>query len=162
MNRRRAIAGLVGAAGGVVVAAGVGRADGPKPPIPGAVPFTPGKEVKIGLSSSPVKVNDTDLHLIFIGSGTFRLDKESRLTAVLKAGVAQYAKVEYQISAAVFDAAGALLGAAGHKEAVEYIREGRWPTVAREIGLDFGVSKAFKDAAFVVVAISDRDVPKPG
>ena len=130
MNRRRALASLASAAGGVVLAAGVGRADEPKPPVPGAVPFSPGGEVKIGVRSSPVKVNDADLSLIYIGGGAFQLDGESRLTAVLEAGVAQYAKVEYQISAAVFDAAGRLLGTAGHKEAVEYIREGRWPTVA--------------------------------
>jgi hypothetical protein len=36
------------------------------------------------------------------------------------------------------------------------------PTVFRDIALDFGISTAFKEAAFVVVAISDRDVPKPG
>jgi hypothetical protein len=36
------------------------------------------------------------------------------------------------------------------------------PTMFRDIPLDFGISTAFKEAEFVVVAISDRDVPKPG
>jgi hypothetical protein len=107
-------------------------------------------------------MDGTDLHILGIGTGTFQLDQESRLTGKLNAFVTQYAKVDYWISAAVFDAKGKLLGTAGHKEAVQYIRLGAMPTMQRHITLDFGISKGFKNAAFVVVAISERDVPKPG
>jgi hypothetical protein len=162
MNRRNALKGLAGAAGGIVVADRTVHAQSPKTPVPGAIKVELGKEFMIGVQSTPVKVNESNIHLVLVGKGTFRLDHESRLTAELNAGVAQYVKVDYWISAAVFDAAGKLRGTAGHKESVEYVRIGRWPTVAREIMLDFGISNAFKDIAIVVVAISDRDVRKPG
>jgi hypothetical protein len=159
MNRRQAIAGL---AGGVLLAPGAAHAEQPKPTIPGAIKFDMGKQIKITAQSSPVKVDKTDVHLISIGTGTFHLDNESRLTATLKAAVTQYAQVEYWISTAVFDAAGKMLGTAAHKELVQYIRLGAIPTIFRDIKLDFGISKAFMDATFLVVAISERDVPKPG
>jgi hypothetical protein len=162
MNRRHALAGLAGAAGGALLSGGAARAEQPKAPIPGAIKLSLGDEVTIGAQSSPIKLDKTDLHILSVGKGTFRLDKESRLTAKLKAAVAQYAKIEYWLSAAVFDAAGKLLGTAAHKEAVDYVRLGAMPTMFRDIPLDFGISTTFKNAAFVVVAISDRDVPKPG
>jgi hypothetical protein len=31
----------------------------------------------------------------------------------------------------------------------------------REIELDFGISRTFKDVALFTVAISDREIPKP-
>jgi hypothetical protein len=153
---------MAGAASGVVITGGATCAQQPKPPIPGAIRMDLDKEVTIGAQSSPIKVNNNDLHIISVGRGTFRLDKQSRLTATLFAAVTQYARIEYWISVAVFDAAGKLLGTAGHKEAVQYIRLGVIPTMLPNIALDFGISKAFKDAAFVAVAISERDVPKPG
>lgn len=159
MNRRRAIAGLAGSV--AFSAGGVAYAEQPKATIPGAVELKMDKEIEIGVRTASIKVDKTDLHLISIGNGTFRLDRESRLTAKLKAAVLQYAKVEYWISAAVFDTAGKLLGTAGHKEVMEHIRLGKMFTILREIALDFGISYAFKDAAFVVVAISDRGIPKP-
>jgi hypothetical protein len=162
MNRRHALVGLAGATGGALFAAGAASAQQPKAPVPGAIKLELGKDVMIGARSTPVTVDKTDIHIVSVGKGTFRLDKESRLTATLEAAVAQYAKIDYWVSAAVFDAAGKLLGTAAHKEAVEYVRLGSMPIEFRGIGLDFGISTPFKDAALVVVAISDRDVPKPG
>jgi hypothetical protein len=162
MNRRHALAGLAGAASGMVLAAKSSPAQPPKSPIPRAMNFEMGKALNVAAKSSPFKLNDSEFHIIGVGKATFRLDNDSRLTATLKAGVMQYAKVDYWISTAVFDAAGKLLGTASHKEPVEYIRLGATPTVFREIELDFGVSKAFKNAAFVVIAISEPEVPKPG
>jgi hypothetical protein len=159
MNRRRAIAVL---AGGVVVSESAIRAEQDKPPVPGAVKLELDKEVTIGVRSTPVKAFGIDLHLISIGKATFRLDKESRLSATLHVAVAQYSKVDFWISVAVFGASAKLLGTAGHQEAVRYERLGKMPTTFAKIELDFGISNAFKDAAFVVVAISERDVPKPG
>ncbi len=161
MDRRNALAGLAGITSGALLTAGTAQSAEPKSTIPGAIELTLGQKLKIGVQSAAVKVNETDLHLVSIGTGTFQLDEDSRLTAILKAAVAQYAKVDYWISVAVFDAAGKLLGTAGHKEPVEYIRLGKMPTLLRDIKLDFGISKTFKDAAAVVVAISDRDVPAP-
>jgi hypothetical protein len=156
MNRRHALAGLAAAASGVAFA------PVPRPVIPGAIPLTLGNAIKIAARSSPVKVGKADLHIIRIGTGTFDLDKDARLTAKLKAGVTQFAEVEYWISAAVFDKAGKLLGTAQHKEKVQYIRLGAILTLSRDIELDFGISRAFKDAALVAVAISQPEVPGPG
>lgn len=159
MNRRRALAGVAGVAAYGVGAAHAGQAEFP---VPGAIKLVLGKEVTLGQRSSPVGVGGGNLHIMSIDKGTFRLDNESRLTAALKGAVTQYAKVEYRLSAAVFDAAGKLLGTASHKEAVRYIRLGAIPTVLRDIELDFGISKAFKNAAFVAVAISEIEAPTPG
>jgi hypothetical protein len=63
---------------------------------------------------------------------------------------------------AVFDAASKLLGTAQHEESVQYVRVGAVPTGLSDIVLDFGISRAFKEAAFVVAAISEPDDPKPG
>jgi hypothetical protein len=162
MNRRRSLEGLAGAAGGLFLASRSAHAEPPRPIVPGAIPLNLGQKTEFGIRSSPVKLDNFDLHILSIGTGTFRLDRESRLTATLKAAVTQYAAIEYWVSTAVFDVAGKLLGTASHKEKVQYIRLGATPTMFRDIELDFGISKAFKDAALVVLAISDRDVPKPG
>jgi hypothetical protein len=161
MNRRTAILGLASAAG-LTAGRGAAQQSPPAQPVPGAIALKLGQPVEIGAQSAPVKVGTEDLHIVSVGRGTFQVDKESRLTAKLKAAVTQYAKTEYWIAAAVFDPKGRLLGAAVHKEEVQYIRIGATPTVFREIDLDFGISKGFGQAAFVAVAISDRDVPKPG
>jgi hypothetical protein len=156
------LASLAGAAGGVVFAADAARCEAAEQHIPGAIKMTFGKEVMIGAQSTAVKMDNRDIHIISIGKGTFQLDKESRLTATLNGAMAQYAKTEYWISVAVFDAAGYLLGTAAYKEAVQYIRLGLMFTTVRRIQLDFGISKAFKDAAQIVVAVSNREVPPPG
>jgi hypothetical protein len=161
MNRRRALAGIAGAVGGIALANGA-DAEQPKVAIPGATNFELGKDVRLGATSTPIKANGSELHIVGIGTGSFQLDDDPRLTATLKAAVTQYAKVNYWISTAVFDAAGKLLGTASHKEPDEYERLGATPTVFRNIKLDFGISKAFKKAALVVVAISEPDIPKPG
>jgi hypothetical protein len=161
MNRRTAIVGLAGAVG---LAAGRGNAQQAPPakPVPGAIALKLGQPIDIAAQSAPVKVGTENLHIVSIGRGTFQVDRESRLTAKLKAGVTQYARIDYWISAAVFDPKGRFLGAAVHKEEVQSIWVGRTLTVSREIAPDFGISKAFGQAAFVVVAVSERDVPKPG
>jgi hypothetical protein len=162
MNRRKALTAMAGIAGTAGLSAGGSHAEETKVRVPGAIALKLGEQIRIGAQSAPVKVDDTDLHIVSIGTGTFQLDKESRLTARLNAAVAQYAKVVYWISAAVFDAQGLLLGTASHKESVSYTRLGAMPTTFRKIVLDFGLSKAFNRAALVVMAISERDVPKPG
>lgn len=162
MNRRHALVGLASAAGGLVLAGDAVRAQQAVPPIPGAVKLELGKPLAFGQQSAPVKLDSIDLPIVTVGKGTFRLDDDSRLTAMLHASVAQYAKVDYWISVAVFDVTGNLLGTAAHKEVVEYIRLGKMLTLFREIELDFGVSKAFSDVAFAVVVISEPDMPAPG
>jgi hypothetical protein len=74
----------------------------------------------------------------------------------------QYAKVDYWISLAVFDDKLRFLGAATHKEAIQYVRAGAIPTRLPKLSFDFGISKTYKSVARLAVAISDREVPKPG
>jgi hypothetical protein len=83
------------------------------------------------------------------------------LRVTVKAGVAQYNDVDYQVSCAVFDKKGLLLGAATHTEHVKYIRLGYMPTLFREIVFDFGASRGFADAAYAVFSVSDPTVPVP-
>jgi hypothetical protein len=132
-----------------------------EPPIPGAVPFKFDEEVKIYVRSKPVNADKDDLHIVSVGVGTFKLSNEWQLTATLKAAVVQWAKVDYRISAAVFDADGKFLGSADHTEHVQYIRLAAVPTTLPNIKLDFGVSESYKRAAFVVVSISEPKVPNP-
>jgi RNA polymerase sigma factor (sigma-70 family) len=131
------------------------------PPILGAVALQFDRKLTIGVKSNPIKVRDSELSIVNIGTGTFHLSKEDRLTATLNAGVHQYAKVDYWIYAAVFDARGRLLGTAAHKEAVLHIRLGQMPMMMPKIELDFGTSRDFSKAAYVVVSISNPEVPEP-
>jgi hypothetical protein len=159
MDRRRALAAIGGFAGGVSSCA-VGQAnESVKSSLPGAVPIPLDERVRVDVQSAPVKVGERDFHIISIGTGLFHLDKDDRLTAILNAGVSQYAEMEYRIVVAVFDTAGRLLGVAQHDEPVAYVRLGATPRIFREIEFDFGVSKAFRRAAFAITAISERDVP---
>ena len=162
MDRREALAAMVGATGAVALSAGALRADDDAVMIPGAVPLKLAEKMRVEAQSVPVKVRGADLHIVSIGTATFDLDKDSRLSARLNATVCQYAKVVYRVSAAAFDASGQLLGAAFHDEAVERYSVGKELTLFREIALDFGVSKAYRRATLVAVAISEPDVPMPG
>jgi hypothetical protein len=161
MDRRRALAVIGGMAGGLSCCA-ISKADESiKIFVPDAIPIKLGELVRISVQSAPLKVGKRDLHIVSIGTGLFHLDKDARLTAVLNAGVMQYANMEYRIVVAVFDAVGQLLGVAQQDESVSYIRLGVTPRLVREINLDFGISKAFSRAAFAVTAVSERDAPEP-
>jgi hypothetical protein len=131
-----------------------------RPPVPGAVPLALDRKIDLGVRSRPVKVKDQDLHILTVGTGTFHRTNESRLTATLNVGVVQHAKVTYRVYAAVFDGKGRLLATASHTEEVERIRLGRTPMMFRRVELDFGVSEDFAEAAYLVVTVSNPEVPK--
>jgi RNA polymerase sigma factor (sigma-70 family) len=131
------------------------------PPVPGAVRLKFDEKIDIRVSSKAIKAGGDELKIISIGTGTFHLAKDTRLTATLNAGVLQHTKVDYWIYAAVFDVEGRMLGTASHKEIVEYIRLSATPLMLRKIELDFGISQAFRNAAFVAVTISDPEIAKP-
>lgn len=160
MNRRKVL-GAIAAGAATIAASPLARAAADKSVIPGAIDIAIGQKIRIGAQSSAVATNGGELHIISIGEGIFTLDGASRLSAVLKAGVKQYARIDYWIYAAVFDGAGKFLGAAAHKEVVDYVRLAGMPMMFRDIDLDFGISLGFKDAAVVTIAISDSDVPRP-
>src|SRR5262249_20264831 len=130
-----------------------------RPPIPGAVPLVFDRKIEFGVSSQPIKIKGQDFSLVSVGTGVFRLAKDSRLTATLNVGAYQHTRVDYWIYVSMHDAKGKLLGTASYKESLERVRLGRTPLMMRKAELDFGVSRDFERAAFVVVTISNPDVP---
>ncbi len=127
-----------------------------KPPVPNAVPLKLDQTIDFRVRSKPIAVGTEMLSVVKIGRGTFHLDQQGHLTGTLKGGVLQCHKLAYWIHAAVFDAAGNLLGVASHKEQVQSIRTGAIITVLREMPLDFGISDRFQSARYVAVSVSDR------
>jgi len=124
--------------------------------VPGAVPLQFDQPITLDVESNAFKVNGSDLHVIGVSRGTFHLAPDGHMTGTLNAGVRQWVNANYWISAAVFDSRGQLLGTATHQEAVQYIRLGASPVESRQISLDFGISDSYRDARYVVVAISER------
>jgi hypothetical protein len=160
MDRRHALAGFAGSAAGIWLGIRNAGADEVRPAIPGAIKIELNQPTKINQRSAPVTVEGNEHRIVSLGTGVFHLDGESRLTAALKAAVLQKAELDYWISVAVFDRAGRLLGTAQHHEPVKSIRIPLTPTVFREIEFDFGISTAFRTAAYVVVSISEPDAPQ--
>lgn len=138
-------------------------ADAPRAaaPVPGAVEFKLDQEVRIGASSEPIRLAGGEFRVLSVGTAMFRLSKEGQLTAKLHAGVAEYAKADFHIYAAVYDPKGVLLGTASHLESVERVRLRVMPTMMRELELDFGKSRDFRRVAYASVAISNPDFPRP-
>ncbi len=162
MNRRDLLTAIAGSAAGVSVLGKSVLADEPTPALPDIYRITPNGEANLDAQSTEVVDGDSKFNIIRLGICRLKLDDHGHLTASVKAAVTQYAKVDYWISLAVFDEEGRFLGSAAHKEAIEYIRFGAIPTLLPELSFDFGISKAYKSIACLAVAISDRDVPKPG
>ena len=128
--------------------------------LPGAIPLKLGQLTTINASSTPAVAHGNEFTVLSIGKGTFTLSDDHHLTAVIQAAVVQWAEMTYRISIAIFDRQHRLLGAATHDEMVQYVRLGLTPTTFRNIPFDFGVSKTYRKARFVVATISDVDVPK--
>ena len=69
--------------------------------------------------------------------------------------------MDYDVSVAVFDATGKLLGAARSRCDVRRMWAGKMAQIAATIGLDFGVSLDYEHAAAFMVSISKRKVLTP-
>jgi hypothetical protein len=141
-----------------LLAVNVGIAAKPesKPPIPNTVALKFDKQLDLRAWSKPILIATEMLSVVKVGRGTFHLNQQGHLTGTLKGGVLQFHKMAYWIHAAVFDGAGNLLGVASHKEQVQSIRTGAIITVLREMPLDFGISRQFNSAKYVVVSVGDR------
>jgi len=146
----------------LVVTAAVGtawsEARGAAPPVPGAIALKFDQPIDIDARSAPIGDGLQKFSIIGVGRATFRL-ADNHLTASLHAGIMQYARIDYRVSVAIFDTTGRLLGTAAHTEPVQFIRLGRVPTLLKSIDLDFGVSRAYPDAVYTAVSISDPEVP---
>jgi len=89
------------------------------------------------------------------------MDKSNRLTAELQGGVTMFDDVDYDVSGAVFDAAGQLLGSARAQCKVQRAWAGKVAMKAQAVSLDFGVSLDYARAAAFAVCISNRKVLTP-
>jgi len=80
--------------------------------VPNLVPLRLGSPIPLAVRSASVAWRGDTYHLVHLGSIRFDLDKNACLKADIQAGVTEFDNVDYDISAAVFDAAGQMLGTA--------------------------------------------------
>jgi len=100
-------------------------------------------------------------HLVQLGSIKFKLENGDSLKAEIQAGVTTFDKVDYDISGAVFDTAGQLLGTARAQCKVDRTWLGNVLHMQQTVTLDFGLSLDYARAAAFVVSISKRRVLTP-
>jgi hypothetical protein len=121
-----------------------------------------GRSIPLAVQSSGVEWHGNTYHLVSLGSIQFKLDKQTnRLTADIRAGIAGFDDVDYDVSVAVFDTTGRLLGAARTRCNVRRMWAGGMWNSAETISLDFGVSLDYEHAATFMVSISKRKVLTP-
>lgn len=135
-----------------------------KPPdvaVPNLVPLKLGTSIPLAVQSAGVAWKGYAFHLVSLGSIRFDLDKNDCLKADIQAGLTEFDDVDYDISGAVFDAAGQLLGSARAQCKVRRMWAGDVKQTARTITLDFGVSLDYARAAVFAVSVSNRRVLTP-
>ena len=112
------------------------------------IPLRLGRSIPLAIQSSGVEWRGNTYHLLSLGSIQFDLDKQtSRLKADIQAGIAGFDNVDYDVSVALFDATGKLLGAARSRCDVRRMWAGKMASGAETISLDFGVSLDYAHAA---------------
>lgn len=125
-------------------------------------PFATGRPIEINVRSPGVTWNGGTFHLVSLGRIEFSLDRDSgALSAEVRGGVTTFDDVRYDVSGAVFDEAGILLGTA--RAECEVPREwlGKCLTMQKTLTLDFGVSLDYARAKTFAIAISNRKVLTP-
>ena len=125
------------------------------------MPLKLGSSIPLAVRSAGVTWKGYTSHLVELDSIRFHLDKSGRLTAEILAEVTLFDDVDYDISGAVFDAAGQMLGSARAQCKVRRMWAGGVKTMAQTITLDFGVSLDYARAVAFVVSISNRKVLTP-
>ena len=125
------------------------------------VPLKLGSPIPLAIQSPGVAWKGNTFHLVRLGSITFDLDKNDSLKADIQAGVTSFDDVDYDISGAVFDAAGHMLGTARAQCKVQRMWAGEVEVSAQTIRLDFGVSLDYTRAAAFAVSVSNRKVLTP-
>jgi hypothetical protein len=125
------------------------------------IPLKLESSIPLAVRSAGVEWKGNTFHLVQLGSIRFDLDKSDRLTSEIQAGVMGFDDVDYDISGAVFDAAGQMLGSARAQCKVRRMWAGVVKTMAQTITLDFGVSLDYARAVAFVVSISNRKVLTP-
>jgi len=139
----------------------LGGANRPAIVVTNIIPLKLGSAIPLSVQSAGVLWRGHTFHLVSLGSTTFNLDTNDCLKAEIQAGVACFDDVDYDISCAVFDAAGQLLGTARAQCNVRREWAGKMCVGPETITLDFGISRDYKRAAGFLVSISNRKVLTP-
>jgi len=131
----------------------------------GLIPLKLGEKIRVSVGSTPVKFNQRDVHLLYLGEIEFQLDKESRLkakigTAELWAGLTKLPRViDYRVHAAIFDEKRQLSGTASIPHRVHPHSIVSAPGMGGgSSSMDFGISLTYAKAKFFALVISERDL----
>jgi len=125
------------------------------------LPLKLGSPIPLAVRSASVAWRGDTYHLVHLGSIRFDLDKNACLKADIQAGLTEFDDVDYDISSAVFDAAGQMLGTARVQCKVKRMWAGNVFMSPQTIRLDFGVSLDYTRAAAFAVSVSNRKVLTP-
>jgi hypothetical protein len=126
------------------------------------IPLKFGASLPLSIQSDGVEWKGHVYHLLALGSIEFDLEKGSEhLTAEIKAGTTSFDDVDYDISGAVFDATGRMLGAARATCHVERLWLGVVVTESQTVTLDFGRSLDYPAATGFMLTVSKRKVLTP-
>jgi hypothetical protein len=121
-----------------------------------------GTAIPVTVQSEGVEWKGFTYHLVELGSVQFNLDKKTaHLTAEIRAGLTSFDDVDYDVSAAVFDAAGQMLGAARTICHVDRLWLGKVLRTSQTITLDFGRSLDYPGATGFMLTVSKRKVLTP-
>ena len=119
----------------------------------GLLPLELGRKIPLNTESHPVQWRTNTYHLVRLGSIQFELDKDSsRLQAQIQASTTSFDNVDYDISAAVFDASGALLGTGRADCNVQRVWLGALLTSVPKLTLDFGTSLDYGSASSFMIS----------
>jgi hypothetical protein len=156
-------AGALGAALAVAVPGqATGKLSQPETLSVAAWPLAWGQPLPVKVQSHEVRWRGAAYRLVEVTSAQFNLDAvTSQLQADLKVAITSFDQVTYEISVAVFDAQGRLLGAARAVCPVARIWLGNLVLSSRSMTLDFGTSLDYAQAAKFTVSVSRCPVLTP-
>lgn len=135
------------------------------PPVstgPRSQPLEFSKKLPLSVKSSDVEYQGHTFQLLQLVSIQFTLDQaEGHLQAEIKGSSSTFDQVNYEVSVAVLDASGTLLGTARSVCEVQRIWLGRVGLTSNTIELDFGRSLDYEHAARFLISISKQKVLTP-
>lgn len=120
------------------------------------LPFALSQPVPIDARSPALAPDGPPHSLVWLNKIRFAMGPQFHLTAKASGGVECAARVDYEVRAAVFDAAGRELGIARAACPVERLVEHVVVVEHRVLALDFGTSKDYGSARSFTVRISQR------
>jgi hypothetical protein len=160
-----AVLGVLAIGGGLIAAAPPAPAKEAKErqAAPGPmIPLKLGRSIPVSVQSAGVAWEGRTWSLVGFRAIRFELDKQTNhLKADVRGGVTHFDNVDYDVSVAVFDAAGKLLGVARTACEVRRYWVGGVISGPETLELDFGVSLDYTRAAAFMISISNRKVLTP-